>query len=249
MRYLRAIIVYTWAVLVLVTRWPLLRAVEGQREDNFLAAMNRIHRVAKPFAGQVCRLAGCKVEVQGLENIPQEGSVVLIGNHQSFFDIPIILANVNRPLGFLAKQELGEVPIFGRWTAGIGSIFIPRGESRKSLEAILNAVKMLKKAAHILVVFPEGTRSYEGKVGDFKAGSLKIATKSGAPVVPFAMDGSWRIMPRDVKTFTPGTVRLTFLPAISDELMATKDTKLIAEACRQAILAQLAEGEEDERKK
>lgn len=249
MRYLRASIVYTWALLVLVTRWPLLRAVEKQREDHFSEAMERIHGVAQPFAGQICRLAGCRVEVEGLEHIPDEGSVVLIGNHQSFFDIPIVLASVNRPVGFLAKQELGEVPIFGRWTAGIGSIFIPRGESRKSLEAILNAVKMLKKAAHLLVVFPEGTRSYQGKVGDFKAGSLKIATKSGAPVVPFAMDGSWRIMPRDVKTFTPGTVRLTFLPAISDELMASKDTKLIADACRQAITAQLAEGEDDESKK
>ena len=111
MRYLRAMVVYTWAFLVLCTRWPLLRSVERQRETDFLSAMKRIHGVASGFAQSICRLAGCQIDVRGVENIPQDGSVVLIGNHQSFFDIPILLATVQRPLGFFGQTGIERGPL------------------------------------------------------------------------------------------------------------------------------------------
>lgn len=240
MRYIRATIVYVWAALVMAGAMPLLKWSMRKRESNFNLALSKMFGFVRWFAGTIVRLAGVKLSVKGLEHIPEKGSVLFVGNHQSFFDIPIFLSSVNRPSGFIAKAELKSVPLLAAWTEALGSVFIERGETRKALEAVLNAAKLLKSQQHALVVFPEGTRTEDGTVGEFKAGSMKIASRSGSAVVPFCINGSWRTMPRERKTFTPGLVELTFFPALSAESVKKMDTNDIANTCRNLIIKELS---------
>ncbi len=244
MRYIRAVIVYIWAALVMTGAMPFLKWSVRKREIDFSDAMQKTYKLVHWFAGTIVRLTGIKLTVHGAEHIPAEGSILFVGNHQSLLDIPIFLSSVTRPSGFIAKEEIQSVPLLSRWTAAIGSIFIVRGETRKALEAVINAAKLLKTENHALVVFPEGTRSEDGTVGDFKAGSMKIASRSGSTIVPFCINGSLKIMPRDRKTFTPGSVELTFFSALSAEKVKSMDTNEIAEFCRQHVVEELSKHKE-----
>lgn len=239
MTVIRDIFVYCWFVAVMAIRLPLRNKVNRLMEaGEFEEAQQRIHKFAYHLASTGCRLLGVKIDVQGLENIPKEGSVVYVGNHQSMFDPPLMLAVIPRPVGFICKEELGKIPLFSKWVAAIGSFFLPRTESRKSLEVILGAAKMLKKHEHGMCVFPEGTRSDDGNMRPFKAGSLKIATRSGAAIVPFAIEHTIDVMPRGSVWIRPVPVRVTFLPAISPEEYKGQDTSSLTDQI-QADIAQI----------
>lgn len=239
MTVIRDIFVYVWFVAVMLIRLPLRSKVNRLMEaGEFEEAQRRIHKFAYHLAGTGCRLLGVKITVDGLENIPEEGSVLYVGNHQSMFDPPLMLAAIPRPVGFICKEELGKIPLFSKWVAAIGSFFLPRTESRKSLEVILGAAKMLKNHEHGMCVFPEGTRSDDGNMRPFKAGSLKIATRSGAAIVPFALEHTIDVMPRGSVWIKPLAVRVTFLPAIMPEDYKGKDTSTLSDEI-QANIAEI----------
>lgn len=227
---IRNIFVYIWFVAVMLIRLP-LRAKVNRLMDagEFEEAQRRIHAFAKHFASTGCKLLGVKITVEGLDNVPKEGSVLYVGNHQSMFDPPLMLATLPRPSGFICKEELGNVPLFSKWVAATGSFFLPRTESRKSLEVILGAAKLLKQHEHGMCVFPEGTRSDDGNMRPFKPGSLKIAMRSGAAIVPFALEHTIDVMPRGSIWIKPLEVRVTFLPAILPEEYKGKDTATLSE--------------------
>ena len=232
MRYLRSVVVYIWAALVMLIYMPLLQKSLIKRHECFEEALMDIYPKVHRLATQIMFLVGAKVQVIGAEHIPAHESVVFVGNHQSFLDIPLLLATIERPIGFLAKDELSKVPLLSSWIQGLGSVFIKRGESRKALEAILEAAKILKQHEHAMVVFPEGTRSPNGKVGIYKAGSMKIAQRSSSKIVPFVIDGTYKLMPRDKKTFFPNKVSITFFEPIDSERVKEMDSNELANHCQ-----------------
>lgn len=232
---LRSIVVYLWAIIVLVFCQPYMWYTNKLCQSNYEEGARKMNHFASRFAREICWLAGTKIEVKGLEHIPEDGSLLFVGNHQSMFDIPVMLAAVNRPIGFIAKQEMKDVPIFHKWIESIGSFYMPRGESRKSLEVILESSKFLKAHTHGLVIFPEGTRSEDGSLGDFKPGSLKIATRSNACIVPFALDNTRTIMPKGRFWMTPAKVKLTFFQAYQPEDIKGKETVVIMDEIKSLI--------------
>ena len=135
------------------------------------------HAVARKWARNAITANGSVIKVKGIENVPVSGGVLYVSNHQSNFDIPIFLGFVPRDKGFIAKIELLKVPVFRKWMKNLGCIFIDRKDARKSLTAISQAAVKLKEG-HSLVIFPEGTRSSDGKLGRFKPGSLKLGIRS-----------------------------------------------------------------------
>lgn len=230
MNYLRAGVVYIWAAIVMALAYPcVFLARQWRARGQFARAHALIHHIAHPFAKSICFLAGAKIEIRGLEHIPQEGPVLLIGNHQSYFDIPVLVAAVPRSVGFVAKDNLAGVPLLAGWTLALPSVFIPRGESRKALETVLEAAQILKNEDHALVLFPEGTRTNDGTVAPYKAGGFKIGTRSGASIIPFVIDGNWRLMPRTTKTFCPGKVTVTFFAPLNADKRS--DTIILANQC------------------
>lgn len=230
MTAIRCIFTYIWFGAVLVIRLPLRHKVERLIEaGEFEEAQRHIWKFANHLARVGCRLLGIKLTVKGLENVPKEGSVLYVGNHQSMADPPVMLAAIPRPSAFICKEELDGIPVFSRWVSDLGSYFLPRTESRKSLEIILSAAKLLKKYEHGMCIFPEGTRSDHGDMRPFKPGSLKIATKSGAAIVPFAIENTINVLPRGSYFFKALPVTVTFLPAIMPEDYKGKDTSTLTD--------------------
>lgn len=119
--------------------------------------------------------------VEGQENIPA-GPCVFVGNHRSYYDIPILLTALDAPHGILAKEELEKIPLLNRWMKLLGCVFVKRDDIRASVKA-LNDATAIVESGRSFVIFPEGTRykGEEGGAGEFKAGAFRIAIKTGCP--------------------------------------------------------------------
>lgn len=158
------------------------------------------------------------VHVEGLENIP-DSNVFLVGNHQSMMDIPALFAALKIPLGFVAKTELRKVPLIAQWIDMTGSVYINRNDMRQSMKAIVTATENLK-IGYSMAIFPEGTRSKDGKVGDFKKGSFKPAFKTSTVILPVALDGT-NVLLEDLKNLKikPHDIKIkVFKPIYLDQL-------------------------------
>lgn len=191
-------------------------------------------KVMQRWGRGVWWLSGSRAEVKGLEHIPAQDSVLLVSNHQSLFDIALLLAAVPRPIAFVAKIELQKIPIVNFWMKREGSIFLDRGNVRQSVKVMHEAIDFLKESGGCLVIFPEGTRSKGGPLGEFKRGSLGIAAKAQVPVVPLCIDGTYKIF-EGHKHFKikAADVALQILPPVPPENL-TADREL-AQQLRQQI--------------
>ncbi len=142
---------------------------------------------------KVMEMFGSTVNVQGLENLPDKGPVVLVGNHQGYADIFAYFAAFQKfQFAFVAKENLAKIPFYGEWIRRIRSVFIKRDDPRASLKAISEGIEYIKQGFS-LVIFPEGTRSKGPDPGRFHKGSLRLATKPGVPVVPVSLNGSYKM--------------------------------------------------------
>ena len=188
----------------------------------------------------ILKATGVTLTVEGLENIPKEGPCVFVGNHRSYYDIPLLLASLDKPHGILAKEELGKIPLLNRWMKLLGCVFVQRDDLRASVRA-LNDATAIVESGRSFVIFPEGTRykGEEGGVGEFKSGAFRIAVKTGAPVVPVAMTGARALFENNGNRCHPGRVHICILPPIQTAGMSKAEQKQLPEAVRQTILAQL----------
>lgn len=142
------------------------------------------------WASFCLKRAGIEVTIQGKENLP-EGNCLFVANHQGYFDIPALIFATNRGMGFIAKKEMLKYKFISYWMERIHCVFIDRENARESMVAINKGAEYLAKGFNI-AVFPEGTRSKGPLIGEFKKGSMKLATKSGVPVVPVAINGTYK---------------------------------------------------------
>lgn len=143
----------------------------------------------------ILRLAGVKVTVRGIENIPMDQAVLYVGNHRSYFDILVGYTTVPALMGFVAKKEMEKVPLLSNWMRNVNCLFLDRVNPKEGLKTILAGIAQVKKGTSVWI-FPEGTRNPNEDLLEmlpFKEGSLKIAEKSGCPVIPVAMTGTAEI--------------------------------------------------------
>lgn len=139
-------------------------------------------------------IAGVNVTAIGEEHIPDE-PVLFIGNHRSFFDVPITYSRCRRLTGFVAKKEIENVPLLSTWMRFLYCLFLDRDDVRAGLKTILTAIEQVKNGISIFI-FPEGTRNKgeELSVLPFHDGSFKIAEKTGCAVVPVSINNSVQIL-------------------------------------------------------
>jgi 1-acyl-sn-glycerol-3-phosphate acyltransferase len=152
------------------------------------------------------KLAGVKIKVTGNEKLDRNECYVFFANHSSMLDIPVIFASVNNQLAFIAKKELFWIPVMGWGMHGMGHVSIDRSSPRKALGSFKKAVKRMKKERLSLVLFPEGTRSVDGRLGDFKQGSFSLAIEAGVKVVPAAIRNSGACLPKKKLLVRSGTI-------------------------------------------
>lgn len=140
--------------------------------------------------------AGVRLNVTGLEHVSRSEAQIFVANHQSIFDIFAILASVPASVRFVAKRELARIPILAQAMSAAGHVFIDRKDRRKATEAMRRAGGRMQRDRLSLGLFPEGTRSRTGALGEFKKGTFVLAIETQAPIVPVALDGGHRVANR-----------------------------------------------------
>ncbi|MBI2890092.1 MAG: 1-acyl-sn-glycerol-3-phosphate acyltransferase [Nitrospirae bacterium] len=178
---------------------------------------NVMNRVSRAWAVVCLWAARVKVEVEGLENVVQGRSYVLVANHQGFFDIWSLLVRLPIPIRFVAKKELMLVPIFGSALKRGGHIVIDRSDRVAAAEQIQRGRERILRIGASLLFFAEGTRSADGRIGPFKKGGFVTAIEMGLPILPMAIRGSFEILQKRSILIHPGRVRIRVLPEVAVE--------------------------------
>ena len=211
---LRTIAWYTHFAISLLLKIPQMYKVKSLEKQGIMEnKVYYVHKVTSKWAMSHVKLSGAKVTVIGQENIPKDIPVVFMSNHQSNFDIALFMSYIDKPKGYIAKIEMEKIPLIRTWMKHMNCIFMDRSNLRKSAEAIIDGVQILKKG-YSLVIFPEGTRSKGDAMGEFKAGSFKLATKAKVPIVPVTIRGSYKLMEQNGNKIKPAEVDIIIHPMI-----------------------------------
>ena len=237
---LRTIALFVYLFGYMIVHYATLRRAERALAAGDLDTVEQIVKANIPrWSRGILHVTGARMTVEGQENIPA-GPCVFVGNHRSYYDIPLLLAGLDRPHGILAKEELEKIPLLNRWMKLLGCVFVQRDDVRASVRA-LNDATAIVESGRSFVIFPEGTRykGEEGGAGEFKQGAFRIAVKTGAPVVPVAITGARALFENNGNLCHPGTVRIKVLPPIQTAGMSRAEQKQLPDAVRQTILAEL----------
>lgn len=179
-------------------------------------------------------IAGLKLTVNGYENIPQDQSVLFIGNHTGMFDIVTTYPLMKKPTGYVAKDSIKKVPGLSWWMYFVNCIFLNREDPREGLKSILKASDYIKNGISIFL-FPEGTRSKDGKLHEFKDGGFKIATKVGAPIIPVGIKGSSAMFEDQFPKVKPGHITINFGKPIYTSEFSRTELKSVPNLVRQEV--------------
>jgi len=173
------------------------------------------------WARFIMRITPADITVRGMEHLPEGGNLVFIANHQSAYDIPLIMSVIPRNFGFISKKELAFLPLVSSWMRGMKCVFIDRSSPRKAMSGIETAIHNLK-AGHSMVVFPEGTRSRSSRMGNFHLGSLQIAYRAGSTIVPITIKDTYTLR-EEHDRITPGKVELVLHPPVRTAGLSKQD--------------------------
>ena len=166
-----------------------------------------IHWIEQRWGRLLLFVGGVKTEIQGMEKIDPLRSYIIMANHQSYFDIFLLLF-LPVLIRWMAKKELFNIPIFGRILRWIGAIEVDRENKSKAYLSIKQAVDKIRNGSTVLI-FPEGTRSTDGKLLPFNKGGFSLAILSGAPILPITIKGSRNIMAKDSFRVFPGSAKIS----------------------------------------
>ena len=241
MSILRTIALFVYLFGYMIVHYGVLRRGERALAAGDTDTVERIVAENIPrWSRGVLKVTGVQLVVEGLENIPKDTPCVFVGNHRSYYDIPLLLAGLDAPHGILAKEELGKIPLLNRWMKLLGCVFVKRDDVRASVKALTDATAIVQSGKSF-IIFPEGTRykGEEGGAGEFKNGAFRIAVKTGVPVVPVAISGARALFEAHGNRAVPGPVHIRVLPPIRTAGMSKAEQKQLPDAVRQTILAQL----------
>jgi 1-acyl-sn-glycerol-3-phosphate acyltransferase len=201
----------------------------------FSNAENNIHKVANLWAKILLLICNTKVEIIGVENILRGKPQVFMSNHQSDFDILIVLAHIPGQFRWLVKKELFQIPIFGAAMKSAGYIEIDRNYKERAMQSLDQAALRIREGKSIMV-FPEGTRSRLGEIKTFKQGTFYLAIKSGVPIVPVSIIGSGEIMPKRSLKIKPGKIKLIIDKPIDVNIFTLENRQELITVVRNNII-------------
>lgn len=196
----RICIMMGWTILcLLIACLQLIFSGFNSRKPALFA-----HRV---FAPRFLKLAGAELEIKGIERVDFEKPYIFMSNHQSLCDIPILISLINGGAYFVAKHELRKIPIFGWYMAAVGMIFVKRGSGDEAIKSMKKAGKLIKNGKSV-IIFPEGTRTYDGSIKEFKKGGFHLALEAEVPVVPISIKGANAVIPYSWLDGRPNVVKV-----------------------------------------
>lgn len=230
----RAFRILIYLIYFLIATTPERSRLKELAKTDPEKASEIAHKQVKKAFHRVLSVAGVKIETDGLENIPNE-PVLFVGNHNSYFDILVTEETVPSGTGFVSKDSLKKIPGLAPWMELIHCLFLNRENVREGLKMIITGADYLK-SGFSMCIFPEGTRSKDGTLGEFKGGSLKMAQKANVPIVPVAITGTHAIFEgNEGLRITPQTVHISFGTPFKISDLPKEKKKFAAEYTKAAI--------------
>lgn len=196
------------------------------------------HISAKKWANSILKIANIKVIVEGENLIDKNKSYIFAANHSSLLDIPALQSALPVDFRIIYKKELEKIPIFGYGLKQSPYISVQREDPRNAMNSIDNAVQTIKNGASV-TIFPEGTRSKDGVMGDFKRGAFLLASRSEKEIVPVSIVGSNALLPSGKFDLRSGTIRVVLSAPISYTINSRADEKALMEQVRNEIAKNL----------
>lgn len=194
-----------------------------------------LHLLAKLWARTIIAASGVRVEVRGEENLPGNSAMIVASNHQGYFDIFVLMAFLPLRLGWIAKKELYRIPLFNFAMRRYGNIMIDRSSRERARRSLQSAAEKIRRGQSVLI-FPEGTRSPDGKVHGFKKGCYYLAEASEAPVVPVSISGSFQVMPKKAFRLNPGTIHVVIGEPVTLHGFSDPDSNGFLDRLRRTII-------------
>ncbi len=184
-----------------------------------------IHFFSSNWAKMVLKTTGSTIKIEGVDKIPNEKGLCFIGNHQSAIDILIVISVLPVTVGYIAKKELLYYPFLNLWIVALRSVYIERGNVKKALRSIEKGIEFIKKG-NSMIIFPEGTRSKSDTMGIFKNGSIKLATRAEATIIPLTISGSWHAWEENLR-IGPADIKFTVHEAVPTKGISAEDRKAL----------------------
>jgi len=223
----------TLKLLFVYTALGPIAGVVGMPYSILVQDISRLYRVGMWIASAGVRAAGIRIELTGLENVPVGRPCIFMCNHVSNLDPPVLLPLLPGRCSVMLKKQLMRIPILG--TAMRMGKFVPveRGHRRETAQASVAAAADALHSGLNMLIFPEGTRSRNGRLAGFKKGPFFLAKQTQAPIIPVALSGTERMMRKGSVAITPGVARVQLLPVIEPAQYETREE--LMKAVRQAI--------------
>jgi 1-acyl-sn-glycerol-3-phosphate acyltransferase len=203
--------------------------------SSFFDSKGRIqHGFARLWSRMILGTSGCRLQVEGLENVDPSRPYIYASNHQSAFDIPTLYVGLPVQFRIMAKKELFLYPFMGWHMKRSGQIPIERENARSSLKSLARASETVRGGTP-LFVFPEGGRSPDGTIKPFMSGAFYVAIKAGVPIVPMAIIGTYEILPMNSYVIRPHSIRLVVGKPVSTEGMNPREMGSLAAKVQREI--------------
>lgn len=199
------------------------------------------HLCARAWSRLILKTTGVRVRVEGLDQLTPGTTYVFISNHQSHYDTPVIFSSLPYQLRIIAKESLARFPVLGWHLKRGGHLFVDRRSPDRA--GILKRWRALVSEGLSLLIYAEGTRSTDGHVAKFKAGSFLLAIEAGLPVVPLAVIGTRNVMPKGRLRAEPAEVTLVVhdpIPAPALDAPTIHDARALAEQAHTVVATTIA---------
>jgi 1-acyl-sn-glycerol-3-phosphate acyltransferase len=187
------------------------------------------------------RVLGLRLDVSGLDHVDLERSYLFMPNHISFLDGPMVFMLIPQPVRVILKKEVFRIPVVGPGMRFVGFVPVDRKGAKGGKVAIERAARLMKEKGFSFLIFPEGTRSRDGRLQRFRRGGFFLALESGAPIVPISIKGTFEMMPKGSFFIRKGRIRVTFHPAVPVEDYRAENLSELIDRVRSIIQTGLGE--------
>ncbi len=192
------------------------------------------YRIERWWAWCVSKSMGLSFSLHGKDKVVPGTSYIITPNHQSNADILALIRILPTHFRWVIKKELTKIPLFGWALARTGAIAIDRSDPKQSVESLQNATDKLKGSWSVLI-YPEGTRTPDGRLGRFKKGAFMMAVQTGIPILPVTSNGAFKVLPKKTVWFRPGHITVTIGDPIVTAGLTEKDVPDLMESTRAAV--------------
>ncbi|MCD7826103.1 MAG: 1-acyl-sn-glycerol-3-phosphate acyltransferase [Clostridiaceae bacterium] len=237
---MRLILVAIYLVLYTIISIPLYLVLFfiGKRSPERKALISQkivIYCGFKP----ILRISGVKLTVKGTENIIRDHAALYVYNHRSYFDVLVGYSTAPYPTAFIAKKEIGKIPMVSRWMKFMNCLFLDRDDVKQGLQTILQGIELMKSGTSIYIA-PEGTRNASDELLEFHEASFKLAEKSKCPIVPVALNNTDAVFEQHLPWIRSAHVIIEYCEPIYMDQLERSEKKRIGKTVREVLTERVA---------